>query len=135
MTDYVKKEAKLLEKIGKEMGKLDESLAKMEDTDSKIKHFYEQEKALHEVKSIIRKENKIEKNEEKAAEKAVEGAENWLDHEDSLVGGIAREIDKLDKTLSGINEDDNKVKSYLEQKKAVHEIKAILKKADKLVEQ
>lgn len=134
MTDYEKKEAKLLGKIGKEMAKLDESLAKMEETDSKIKHFYEQEKALHEVKSIIRKENKIEKDEVKAAEKEVSGAEDWLNHEDSLVKGIVQEIEKLNSTLSGIDEDDNKVKSYLEQKKAIHEIKSILKKADKLVE-
>ncbi|MBL1224965.1 hypothetical protein [Enterococcus sp. BWR-S5] len=134
MTDYAKKEAKLLEKIGKEMDKLDDSLAKMEETDSKVKHFYEQEKALHEVKSIIRKENKIEKDEVKAAEEEVSGLEGWLNHEDSLVKGIVQEIAKLDTTLGGINEDDNKVKSYLEQKKAVHEIKAILKKADKLAE-
>ena len=134
MTDYEKKEAKLLEKISKEMDKLDDSLAKMEDTDSKVKHFYEQEKALHEVKSIIRKENKIEKNEEKAADHEVADVEAWLGHEDSLVKGIFQEIAKLDGTLDGIDEDDNKVKSYLEQKKAIHEIKKILKKADELVE-
>lgn len=134
MTDYAKKEAKLLEKIGKEMDKLEVTLEKMEDTDSKVKHYVEQEKALHEVKSIIRKEAKIERNEEKAVDKAAAKVDSWLDHQDSLVSGIWKEIDKLDNTLGNISDDDNKVKAYMEQKKAIHEIKKIVKKADKLGE-
>ena len=43
---------------------------------------------------------------------------------------IAKE--KLDKTLSKIDGDENRVKSYFEQKKALHEIREIVKKVNKL---
>lgn len=132
MANFEKKETVLVEKIAKEMDKLEATLEKMEDTDSKVKHFYEQEKALHEVKTIIRKENKIEKLEQKAEDEAVDGVTDWLYDEASLVGQINKEVDKLDQTLATIDSDENKVKSYLEQKKAIHEIKKIVKKADQL---
>lgn len=134
MTDYAAKEAKVLTKIGKEMDKLDVSLSKMEDTDSKVKHFFEQEKALHEVKSIIRKENKIDGLEDDAQASDAQAVSDWLNDQDSLVGKINQEIDKLETTLGGIGDDDNKVKSFVEQKKAIREIKEIVKASDKLDE-
>lgn len=134
MTDYAAKEAKVLDKIGKELDKLDGSLGKMEETDSKVKHFFEQKKALHEVKSIIRKENKIDRLEDDAAASDEQAVTGWLDEQGSLVGKINHEIDKLETTLGGISDDDNKVKSFMEQKKAIHEIKSILKTSDKLGE-
>ena len=42
-------------------------------------------------------------------------------------------MDALDDTLAKLDDDDSKVKSYLEQKKAVSEIKTIVKDADKLM--
>lgn len=133
MTNYEKKEEKAFEKIEKTLVHLDETLGKLEDTDSKVKHFVEQEKALHEIKSIIRHEKKIDKLQNEAVEDAAVEAGEWLDQQDALFTDIANEVTKLDKTLDKLDEDkDSKVKSYVEQEKALHEIKKIVKHAKKL---
>ena len=132
MTDLAAREEQLIREIEKEMDKLDQTLAKMDETDSKIKHFIEQEKALHEIRTIIRKEHKLEKLEEKDAQHEIDAVVNELEREESLINGINKEVEKLDKTLSKIDGDENRVKSYFEQKKALHEIREIVKKVNKL---
>lgn len=132
MTDLAAREEKLIREIEKEMDKLDQTLAKMDETDSKIKHFIEQEKALHEIRTIIRKEHKLEKLEEKDAQHEIDAVVNELEREESLINGINKEVEKLDKTLSKIDGDENRVKSYFEQKKVLHEIREIVKKVNKL---
>lgn len=132
MTDLAAREEKLIREIEKEMDKLDQTLAKMDETDSKIKHFIEQEKALHEIRTIIRKEHKVEKLEEKDAQHEIDAVVNELEREESLINGINKEVEKLDKTLSKIDGDENRVKSYFEQKKVLHEIREIVKKVNKL---
>ena len=57
---------------------------------------------------------------------------NELEREESLINGINKEVEKLDKTLSKIDGDENRVKSYYEQKKALHENREIVKKVNKL---
>ena len=132
MTDLAAREEKLIREIEKEMDKLDQTLAKMDETDSKIKHFIEQEKALHEIRTIIRKEHKLEKLEEKDAQHEIDAVVNELEREESLINGINKEVEKSDKTLSKIDVDENRVKSYYEQKKALHENREIVKKVNKL---
>lgn len=132
MANYAQKEEKILEKIGKEIEKLETTVGKMEDTESKVKHFFEQEKGLHEVKSIIRKVKKIGKLEDKEDSGAEKEFTDWLNSENSLVGKIDDKIESLEKTLDGIGDDDGKVKSFLEQKKVIHEIKSIVHSVDKI---
>lgn len=133
MADYEAREEKLLGKIADRLNTLDETLAKMEDTDSKVKHFFEQEKALHEIRVITRKENRINRDEDKAEEKDEKQMSDWISGKMKLVDDIDKRIDTLDATLAKLDEDkDSKVKSYLEQKKAIEEIKKILKDSDKL---
>lgn len=133
MADYEAREEKLLGKIADRLNTLDETLAKMEDTDSKVKHFFEQEKALHEIRVITRKENRINRDEDKAEEKDEKQMSDWISGQMKLVDDIDKRIDTLDATLAKLDEDkDSKVKSYLEQKKAIEEIKKILKDSDKL---
>lgn len=133
MADYEAREEKLLGKIADRLNILDETLAKMEDTDSKVKHFFEQEKALHEIRVITRKENRINKDENKAEQKDEKQMSDWISGQMKLVDDIDKRLDTLDATLDKLNEGkDSKVKSYLEQKKAIEEIKTILKDANKL---
>lgn len=132
MTNYAKKEANVLTRIEKELEKLDVSLAKMDDSTNKVSHFYEQEKAIHEIKQIIRSAKKYDKLTAKEAEAAVDEVIYQTEEELDLVNDISNEFDKLDKTLSALGETDSKVKSYVEQKAALHEVKKIIKKADQL---
>lgn len=57
---------------------------------------------------------------DKAAEKAVNGTVDVIDE-------INKRIDNLDKDLDNLNDDDSKVKSYLAQKKTIHDIKELVK--------
>lgn len=133
MIDYETKEEKLLEKITERMEKLDADLDTMETTDSRFHHFTAQEKALHEIRAMVREEKRITKDEEKSEKQDDKIANNWLKNEDSLVNKIDKKIDDLETTLEKLNDDDDKkVKSYLEQKKAIDDIKSILKTANKL---
>lgn len=133
MIDYEAKEEKLLEKIAERMEKLDADLDTMETTDSRFHHFTAQEKALHEIRAMVREEKRITKDEEKSEKQDDKIANNWLKNEDSLVNKIDKKIDDLEATLEKLNDDDDKkVKSYLEQKKAMDDIKSILKTANKL---
>ena len=135
MTDYAKKEQKILNKIQEATEKLDTTLDKVEESEeTKVKHFIEQEKAIHEIKKIISDGKKLYKNEQNAVEDAAYEVSDWMDNEDSLVGNISNRFDKLDKTLSNISDDDNRVKSYIEQKKVLHEVKEIAKSVDKLLD-
>ena len=133
MANYEAREEKLLGKIANRLSILDETLDKMDDTDSHVKHYFEQEKALHEIRRITREEAKIEKDEQKAAEKSEKQMADWIDDQVDTVKKINERIDTLDHTLDELNEGENsKVKSYMEQKKAISEIKSILKEANKL---
>ena len=76
--------------------------------------------------------DKLEKLEEKDAQHEIDAVVNELEREESLINGINKEVEKLDKTLSKIDGDENRVKSYFEQKKALHEIREIVKKVNKL---
>ena len=122
MIDYSEKEAKLLNKISTRIDELESNLAKMDNTDSKIKHFFEQEKALHDIKSIIRSENKIYKD------KAEDVADS-MKEETNIAAVISNKIDDLENRLNKLNDDDTKIKSYIEQKKAIADIKKIIDEA------
>lgn len=122
MIDYSEKEAKLLNKISARIDELESNLAKMDNTDSKIKHFFEQEKALHDIKSIIRSENKIYKDE-------AEDVADSIKKETTIAAVISNKIDDLENRLNELNDDDTKIKSYIEQKKAIADIKKIIDEA------
>lgn len=122
MIDYSEKEAKLLNKISTRIDELESNLAKMDNTDSKIKHFFEQEKALHDIKSIIRSENKIYKDE-------AEDVADSMKKETNIAAVISNKIDDLENRLNKLNDDDTKIKSYIEQKKAIADIKKIIDEA------
>lgn len=51
--------------------------------------------------------------------------------EDKILDKIADEIVKLDATLDKLDESNNRATAWIEQKRAVHEIKKILHEADK----
>lgn len=125
--NYSKKENSLLNKINKRITKLNADLERMEDTESKAKHFVEQEKALHEIRSIIREENLVYKTKEKADEANEKAIDNLVKDQEKAITHIVKKIDDLDKNLANLDDDDSKVKSYLEQKKVVKDIKDILK--------
>lgn len=122
MIDYSEKEAKLLNKINTRIDELENNLDKMDNTDSKIKHFFEQEKALHDIKSIIRSENKIYKDE-------AEDVADSMKKETNIAAVISNKIDDLENRLNKLNDDDTKIKSYIEQKKAIADIKKIIDEA------
>lgn len=120
LIDYGEKELRTLKKIDKRINVLEETLDKMDDTNSKVKHCLEQEKALHEIRRITREENHIDKLSEKSEKSTVNGA---ID----IINEISNRIDKLDKDLDSLNDDDSKVKKYIAQKETIHDIKKLVK--------
>lgn len=129
--DYSKEEAKLLDKINDKIEELDINLSKMGSAQNKLVHFADQEKALHDLHSIIRDGKKMDKVEERAAQKSEKEIQNWINDENSTVNQIDRRVDDLIGTLSNVSDDDSKIKSYVEQKKVISDIKAIIKEFDK----
>jgi len=126
MTHTEKKILKALVEIGKTVEKLDDTLDKMDCCESEAKHFIEQEKAIHEIKKIVRESDRLDKYEEKDLEqwarkvtKDVAGQEKALSH----IGDAA---DKLEAELAKIGDDDGRVKSFVAQKKMIHQVKRIL---------
>jgi len=126
MADYEKKIVKALLEIEKTVEKLDETLEKLDGAEGKAKQFIEQEKAIHEVKKISREFDKIEKYEGKEEAEQAHRVKVDVAGQEKALAHIAKEADKLEETLSKMSDDDGKVKSFIEQKKAVHEIKKIL---------
>lgn len=129
--DYPKEEAKLLNKINEQIEKLDINLSKMGSAENKIIHFADQEKALHDLHSIIRdgkKINRVEKQAEKQSEKEIQ---NWISDKNSTVNKVEQKVDDLIGTLSNVSDNDSKIKSYVEQKKVINDIKSIIKEFSK----
>jgi len=126
MADHEKKILKALLEIEKTVEKLDCTLDKLDDTDSKAKHFIEQEKAIHEIKKIIHESDKIDKYEEKDAEKWAHRITADVDGQEKAVTHILNAAEKLDEELSKIGDDDGKIKSFIAQKKVMHQVKKIL---------
>ena len=120
--DYAKEEAKLLTKINDQIEKLDINRSKMGSAENKLAHFADQEKALHDIKSIIRSENKIYKDE-------AEDVADSMKKETNIAAVISNKIDDLENRLNKLNDDDTKIKSYIEQKKAIADIKKIIEEA------
>ena len=52
--------------------------------------------------------------------------------EEKLIREIEKEMDKLDQTLAKMDETDSKIKHFIEQEKALHEIRTIIRKEHKL---
>ena len=129
--DYAKEEAKLLTKINDQIEKLDINLSKMGSAENKLSHFADQEKALHDLHSIIRDGKKIDHVEERAEKQSEKEVQNWVNDENSTVNKIERKVDDLIGTLSNVSDDDSKIKSYVEQKKVIGDIKSIIKEFSK----
>lgn len=129
--DYAKEEAKLLTKINDQIEKLDINLSKMGSAENKLAHFADQEKSLHDLHSIIRDGKKIDHVEERAEKQSEKEVQNWINDENSTVNKIERKVDDLIGTLSNVSDDDSKIKSYVEQKKVIGDIKSIIKEFSK----
>ena len=126
MADHEKRIAKALLKIAKTVEKLDDTLDKLDGADGKVKHFIEQEKAIHEIKKIAHEFDKIEKNEEEIDEKLARRITADVDAQEKALNHIANAAVKLDEELLKISDDDGKVKSFIAQKKIIHQVKKIL---------
>lgn len=132
MTDFEKKEVRALEVIAKKIVDLDKHLATIEESKGKVKHYIAQEEAIHDIRSITRHIAKIGKIEEQEVQKGLKIIASNDKEEVATVQKIDQEFEKLEGTLSKLADDDGKVKSALEQEKAIFEIKKILKEAGKL---
>ncbi|SHH28022.1 hypothetical protein SAMN02745245_00982 [Anaerosphaera aminiphila DSM 21120] len=127
MSNYEEKEAKTLNEIADTLIKLDKTFEDLEESEGRVKHFIEQEKAIHEIKKIVKKCNKIEDLEDDHIYDEVLNLEDLKDFESENLKEIGNTIIDLDKTLEKLDEGKNsKVKSYIEQKKAIHQVKKIL---------
>lgn len=129
MSELTNKEVRLLNKINSELDSLAVNLEKMTETDSKVKEFYEQEKAIHNIHVIVRKAKKIDKTEKKAIEADINDVIYETESELELAQKIDDDFVKLEKTVTKMAESTNKVESFLEQKKALHEARKILKES------
>jgi len=128
MADHEKKILKALLEIEKTVEKLDETLCKLDDTDGKVKQFIEQEKAIHEIKKIARAVDRIDKYEDKDAEKWAKRIAADIEGQEKALVDIAVAADQLDEELAKVSDDDGKVKSFIAQKKIMHQVKKILHK-------
>jgi len=126
MAQAEKKILKALVEIGKTVEKLDGTLDKMDCSESKAKHFIEQEKAIHEIKEIVRASNRLDKFEEKDLEEWAKKVTKDVDGQAKALSHIGDAADKLEAELAKIGDDDGKVKSFVAQKKVIHQVKKIL---------
>lgn len=129
MSELTNKEVRLLNKINNELESLAVNLEKMTETASKVKEFYEQEKAIHNIHVIVRKAKKVEKLEGKAIDKAIDDVIYETESELELAQKIDDDFVKIEGTITKMAESTNKVASFLEQKKALHEARKILKES------
>lgn len=129
MATYDEKQEKAFNEIADTLFKLDNTLATLANTDSKVKHFFEQEKALHEINKIVRETKKIEKLEDEKIDSVILTAEEIAQIVDDNLKSIGKTLVNLDDTLAKLDDaEGSKVKSYILQKKAIHEVKKILNK-------
>jgi len=127
MADHEKKIITALFEIEGLAEELDLTLEKMDDAgDGKVKHFIEQEKAIHKIKKIAKEYDKIDKYEEKDAKKCASRLKGDVREQEKALEHIANEADKLDEALDKVTDDDGKIKSFVIQRKAAHQIKKIL---------
>jgi len=126
MAHTEKKILKALVEIGKTVEKLDGTLDKMDGSEGKVKHFIEQEKAIHEIKKIVRASDRLDKYEEKDLEEWAHKVAKDIDGQAKALAHIGDAVDKLEAELAKIGDDDGKVKSFVAQKKMVHQVKKIL---------
>ena len=122
-------EDKILKEINQKIEELDINLSKMDSAENKLIHFADQEKALHDIKSILRKEKEIDrlaKDTEKIAQKSDENA--VVQNQKELIDKISKKIDDLIGTLANVSDDDAKIKSYIDQKEVINDIKNTISK-------
>ena len=145
MLTHEKKVFKALFDIQEELEKLEKTLETLAEADNKVKCFIEQEKAIHEIKKIAHMYDKIEKYDAKDVEKYEAKVAKWdekyakkhagkitadVKEQEKSLTHIVNAVDKLDKELEKLSDDDGKVKAYIAQKKAAHQIKKILHNFD-----
>ncbi|EON3045113.1 hypothetical protein D9Y95_RS13810 [Enterococcus hirae] len=73
MTDFEKKEEKMIEKIARTIEKLDIELEKIDSLDEKkhkFKNWIAEKKAIHEIKRLLHEVGKYDRYDEKEMEKA-----------------------------------------------------------------
>ena len=126
MADHERKIITALFEIEGLAEELDLTLEKMDNADGKVKHFIEQEKAISKIKKIAKEYDKIDKYEEKDAKKCASRLKGDVHEQEKALEHIANEADKLDEALEKVTDDDGKVKSFVIQRKAAHQIKKIL---------
>lgn len=116
-----------LTKIVTELDRLDTTLGKLEENPGKVKAYFEQGKAIHEIKKTVKDCKKFVKD---AVAPAKETADNVLADakaKGDMLDKMDKTLDTLDTDLAKLDEDeDSKVKSYILQKKSIHEIKKLL---------
>jgi uncharacterized coiled-coil protein SlyX len=129
MSNYEKKEFKIAQQIADTLEKLDKTLEKLEDTDSKVKSYFEQEKAIHEIKKALKDAKKLDKLETKDVTGVIKETDKIENKDYENLSEITNTIDKLEISLNKLGDSEsNKIKSFIEQEKAIHYIKTILKK-------
>ncbi|WP_413536751.1 hypothetical protein [Carnobacterium divergens] len=131
MTNYEKKEEHAIEKIADTLLKLEKTLSKLDSTENKVTVFIEQEKAIHEIKKIVKEAKKIDKLNDKELEKEEKRDIASIEKSQVALADIEKNFDHLDRTLEKLDDSNTRVKSYVEQEKAIHEAKKILKSIDK----
>ncbi|NLW79239.1 MAG: hypothetical protein GXY32_07505 [Ruminococcaceae bacterium] len=131
MKDYAKKEDKILDKIADTMVKLDTTLDSLDVDDNRVQHYYEQQKAIMEIRKITRLANRLTDVEMEDAALHDNVISSDRDSEAVLLSQIDNSFYRLDEDLGKLDESDSRVKSYIEQRKALHEVKRILYNAGK----
>ena len=132
MSSFEVKEARLIGSINELLDALDVTIAQMEDPSNAAIGYDAHARAIAQLEAIVRKEEKLDKLYAKAEEKASGDMDKFVDKQEKLELDICRELAKLDETLGKLESTDSKIIGFVEQKKAIHEIKNILKTAEKL---
>lgn len=130
MANYEDKQMHSLQKISDEISKLDTTLGKLDETNNSAKAFIEQKKAEHEIRSLINEARKVVGRFGGNVADNIDAIKDDKEQESAILDQIDQHFAKLDTALATLDDSDTgKVKQYIEEKKAIHQVKAILNKA------
>lgn len=130
--DYMAKEAKIIGQINELLDALDITLSQIDDPANQAIGYDAQSRAIAQLEEVVKKENKLDKLYDQAREQAERVQGDYENRQAELEYQIRQELARLDETLSKLDVCDNKLQCFFEQKKAIHEIKKIVKAAERL---
>lgn len=130
MVDYSEKEGEVLEKIAKTLNKLDDTLNQIDESEGS-KRDREQNKAIREIRKAISEGELLNDLEFMEAADDDNAPRANSQNQAPTLAQIDKTLAKLEQDLAALDETDSRVRGYIEQHKALHQVKKLLFEAGK----